>query len=161
LATEKNIDIVLLDVCKAFNAEGVSYVLIGGWAVIIHGFPRLTNDIDFLIERSPENTEKMKKALSKVFHDESIEDIKPTDIADYSVVRYVSPDGVYIDLMGKIGEAASFDTVSRHIELFEVLDTEIPVLNVEMLAKLKDTLRDKDRMDLAFLKEKLKIKNKR
>lgn len=160
MAIEKNIDIALLDVCKAFNAEVVRYVLIGGWAVIIHGFPRLTNDIDFLIEHSPENTEKVKKALYKVFHDESIEDIKSTDIADYSVVRYVSPDGVYIDLIGRIGEVANFDTVSRHIELFEVLNTVIPVLSVEMLIKLKDTLRDKDRMDLAFLKEKLTRKKR-
>jgi hypothetical protein len=75
-------------------------------------------------------------------------------------VRYVSPDGVYIDLIGRIGEVANFDTVSRHIELFEVLDTVIPVLSVEMLIKLKDTLRDKDRMDLAFLKEKLTRKKR-
>lgn len=60
--------------------------------------------------------------------------------------------------MGKIGEVANFETVRKDIVLFDVLDTEIPVLNVEMLIKLKDTVRDKDKMDLAFLKEKLKRK---
>lgn len=158
MAAEKDIDRILLNVCKAFNAKGVRYVLIGGWAVIIHGFPRLTNDIDFLIEPSQENTEKIKSALQMVFNDKSIEDIKPTDIASYSVVRYVSPDGLCIDLMGKIGNVADFQTVSKDTVLFDVLDVEIPVLSVEMLTKLKDTIRDKDKMDLAFLKEKLKRK---
>lgn len=55
MADEKSIDEILLNICKAFNSEGVSYVLIGGWAVIIHGFPRLTNDIDFLVDSSEEN----------------------------------------------------------------------------------------------------------
>ncbi|HXH41387.1 MAG TPA: hypothetical protein VNN08_22355 [Thermoanaerobaculia bacterium] len=35
----------LLSLCKALNAEGVRYVLIGGFAVILHGFVRATKDI--------------------------------------------------------------------------------------------------------------------
>ncbi|MBU4320960.1 MAG: nucleotidyl transferase AbiEii/AbiGii toxin family protein [Thermodesulfovibrionales bacterium] len=156
MAVEKNIDKILFDVCKAFNSEGISYVLIGGWAVIIHGFPRLTNDIDFLIEDSDENIRKIKNVLRKIFNDKSIDEIKHHDIAEYSVVRYVSPDGVSIDLMARIGNVADFKSLSKHIVQFEVLGNEIPVLDVEALIKLKDTIRDKDKMDLAFLKEKLK-----
>ena len=156
MADEKNIDKNLFDICKAFNSEGISYVLIGGWAVIIHGFPRLTNDIDFLIDDSEENIRKIKSALEKVFNDKSIDEISPNDIAEYSVVRYVSPDGVSIDLMARIGDVADYKSVSKHIVLFEVLGNEIPVLDVEALIKLKDTIRDKDKMDLAFLKEKFK-----
>ncbi|MDO9027633.1 MAG: nucleotidyl transferase AbiEii/AbiGii toxin family protein [Candidatus Roizmanbacteria bacterium] len=156
MADEKNIDKILFDICKAFNSEGISYVLIGGWAVIIHGFPRLTNDIDFLIDDSEENIRKIKSALGKVFNDKSIDEIRPKDIAEYSVVRYVSPDGVSIDLMARIGDVADYKSVSKHIVLFDVLGNEIPVLDVEALIKLKDTIRDKDKMDLAFLKEKFK-----
>ena len=35
----------LLNLCKALNAEGVRYVLIGGFAVILHGFVRATKNI--------------------------------------------------------------------------------------------------------------------
>ncbi|MDI6891121.1 MAG: nucleotidyl transferase AbiEii/AbiGii toxin family protein [Thermodesulfovibrionales bacterium] len=156
MADEKSIDSTLFDICKAFNSEGVSYVLIGGWAVIIHGFPRLTNDIDFLVDSSEENIRKIKCALNRVFNDKSIDEIRPSDIAEYSVVRYVSPNGATIDLMANIGEVADYKSVSEHIVIFEVLGNEIPVLDVETLIKLKDTIRDKDKMDLAFLKEKLK-----
>lgn len=156
MADEKSIDRILLDICKAFDSEGVSYVLIGGWAVIIHGFPRLTKDIDFLIDDTEENVGKIKNALGKVFNDKSIDEIRLNDVAEYSVVRYVSPDGITIDLMARIGEFADYKSVSRHIVIFEILGNEIPVLDVETLIKLKDTIRDKDKMDLAFLKEKLK-----
>ncbi len=156
MAEETNIDRVLFDICKAFNSEKVLYVLIGGWAVIIHGFPRLTNDIDFLIDYSEENVRKIKKALANVFNDKSIDEIRLSDITDYSVVRYVSPDGIIIDLMARIGEVADYRSESSHIVLFDVLGNEIPVLDVDSLIKLKDTIRDKDKMDMAFLKEKLK-----
>lgn len=156
MADEKGIDRTLFDICKAFNSEGVSYVLIGGWAVIIHGFPRLTNDIDFLIDDTEENVGKIKNALGKIFNDKSIDEIRLTDVTDYSVIRYISPDGVTIDLMAKIGEVADYKNVTGHIVTFEILGNDIPVLDVETLIELKDTIRDKDKMDLVFLKEKLK-----
>jgi len=34
----------LVSLCKALNDEGVRYVLIGGFAVILHGFVRTTKD---------------------------------------------------------------------------------------------------------------------
>ena len=37
------------------NAHRVKYVLLGGYAVAWHGYPRFTKDIDFFVERSTEN----------------------------------------------------------------------------------------------------------
>lgn len=34
---------------KALAASGVEYVLIGGAAMALHGFPRMTRDIDLLL----------------------------------------------------------------------------------------------------------------
>lgn len=156
MADEKGLDSILLEICKAFNSEGVEYVLIGGWAVIIHGFPRMTNDIDFLIEGSEENIKKIKHALLKVFNDNAIEEIKARDVNEYSVIRYISNEGVVVDLMAKIGEITDYKGISEHIVRYQVLNTNIPILDVEGLIKLKDTVRDKDRIDLEFLKSKLK-----
>ena len=38
----------LLTLCKALNAQRVRYALIGGFAVILHGFVPATKDIDLL-----------------------------------------------------------------------------------------------------------------
>jgi hypothetical protein len=54
----------LLALCKALNAEHVRYVLIGGFAVILHGFVRATKDIDLLIDASSESIQRLKRAMA-------------------------------------------------------------------------------------------------
>jgi hypothetical protein len=53
----------LVELCRALNAEGARYLLIGGFAVILHGFVRGTKDIDLLVDASPENVRALKRAL--------------------------------------------------------------------------------------------------
>lgn len=47
------------DFLRLLNGKTVKYLLIGGYAVGYHGYPRATNDIDFWIEISPENISKI------------------------------------------------------------------------------------------------------
>jgi Nucleotidyl transferase AbiEii toxin, Type IV TA system len=54
----------LVAVCRALNRAGARYVLIGGFAVILHGFVRATKDIDLLIDPSEANVRAIKEALS-------------------------------------------------------------------------------------------------
>ena len=51
------------DFIKFLNANNVKYLLVGGWAVGLHGNPRATKDIDFLIAVDDENLTKLKKAM--------------------------------------------------------------------------------------------------
>jgi hypothetical protein len=43
----------------------VRYLVIGGYAVALHGYPRYTKDIDVWLEISPENAVKIVKALEQ------------------------------------------------------------------------------------------------
>ncbi len=152
---------IFLKVCEKFNEVDVEYVIGGGFAVILHGLPRLTNDIDFFVNPSKENVEKIKTALIEIFNDESINDIKPTDIEEYSVVRYVTPEGFYLDFIGKVGEMFRFSDIKKRIEWIEIENIKVPVCNVETLLELKEkSLRPIDQQDVIFLKEKLKRKRK-
>ena len=47
------------------NKHRVKYVLIGGYAVGWHGHPRVTKDVDFFVERSPENAAKLVSVLEE------------------------------------------------------------------------------------------------
>lgn len=47
------------------NANGVEYLLIGGYAVGYHGYPRATNDIDIWMAMNQENAGKMMKVLKE------------------------------------------------------------------------------------------------
>ena len=45
------------------NEHGVEYLLIGGYAVGYHGYPRATNDLDIWIAVHPQNAERLVATL--------------------------------------------------------------------------------------------------
>ena len=139
---------------KTFAEEGLEYKLIGGVAVILHGLPRLTEDIDILIKTDGENIKKLKKSLFKVFNDPSIEDIELSDLEKYSVVRYGTPDGFCIDLIARLGEMINYQDIDYEEIIIE--DVKIKMATAEALYKLKkDSARPKDQNDAIFLKRKM------
>lgn len=50
---------------RLLDAKGVRYLLIGGYAVGYHGYPRATNDLDIWIAVSEENAARMVEALEE------------------------------------------------------------------------------------------------
>ena len=50
---------------KLLNAHQIKYLLIGGYAVGYHGYPRATADMDIWIAMNPENAEKVVAALKQ------------------------------------------------------------------------------------------------
>jgi hypothetical protein len=53
------------DFLKSINNSKVKYVLVGGYSVIFHGFPRTTGDLDVFVEVSKENYQKLRTAFSE------------------------------------------------------------------------------------------------
>lgn len=51
------------DFLKLLRVHGVRYLLIGGYAVGYHGYPRATNDLDIWIAVHPDNAERMTAVL--------------------------------------------------------------------------------------------------
>jgi hypothetical protein len=52
------------DLLSAFNAHGVKYLIVGGYAVIFHAQPRFTRDIDLFIRADLENARATYEALA-------------------------------------------------------------------------------------------------
>jgi hypothetical protein len=52
-----------LNLLRLFHAEHAEYVVVGGYAVIAHGFPRTTGDIDILVQPTAENAARVVRAL--------------------------------------------------------------------------------------------------
>jgi len=55
------------DFIQCLNLNKVRYLLVGGWAVGMHGHPRATKDIDFLIAVENNNLEALRNALLAFF----------------------------------------------------------------------------------------------
>ena len=122
-------------ILKAFAEKGVEYTLIGGVAVILHGFPRLTEDIDILLKTDAQNIENLKSALEEVFNDPSVKEIELSDFKNYSVLRYGTPDGFYIDIITRLGEVADYGNVAS--ENINVEGVRIKIATAEALYRLK------------------------
>lgn len=50
---------------RYLTEERVEYLVVGGWAVALHGYPRFTADIDFWIRRDERNAERVIAALRR------------------------------------------------------------------------------------------------
>lgn len=141
----------LVRLCTKLNQERVRYVIVGGCAVILHGYLRTTYDIDVLVDPSAGNIGRLKKALHDLFGTEEVLEIREDDIERYAVVR-VAPESeeIVIDLIGKIGNI-TFDSAAKDIQELEVEETKIPVCGLLTLIETKKGVRPKDKEDLLFL----------
>jgi len=52
------------DLLIAMADAGAEFVLIGGWAVAVHGYVRGTDDLDVLVRPTPANAERVFRALA-------------------------------------------------------------------------------------------------
>jgi len=53
------------DFLKLLNSEGVEYLVVGGYAVSYHGYPRPTGDLDVWIAVEINNARRLKTVLQK------------------------------------------------------------------------------------------------
>ncbi len=142
-----------VNLCRELNRNGVDYIIIGGMAIIQHGFLRATEDIDLLVSTSLENEKRLIKALVSL-PDQVCKELKQGDIEKYSVVRVA--DEIVVDLMKSAG-GIEYSDAKNFIVLINIYGVQIPFATLELLFKMKQTLREKDKLDLIFIKSKLKL----
>jgi len=146
-----------LEIIDALEKEKVDYVLIGGFAMVLYGMPRATQDIDIFIKNQKENIDRLQKALFSVFNTKNIFEITFSEFQNYPVIRFGADEGYYVDILTSIGTTFSFDDLI--IDELIVEDHKIKIASVETLYKLKEkTLRAIDKSDLIFLKQILEDK---
>ncbi len=144
-----------LKIIESLNKHKVKYVIIGGYAVILHGFLRATEDIDIVLSMTQENVTNFQNALSSIYDDSEIREISFQELQKYPVIRYGTPDNFYLDIISKIGELFSFDNIE--ILTKKINNTEVKFASAKSLFEMKkNTYREKDKIDVLFLKEKIK-----
>jgi predicted nucleotidyltransferase len=148
-------------VLASFEKEKLEYVLVGGTALNLHGIIRATEDIDIFIRPTPENVERLRRALRAVFDDPSIEEISAEDLCgDYPAVRYYPPHGdLFLDILTRLGEFATYDDLeAQEVDLQGI---RVRVASPQTLYWLKSgTVRAIDRADAELLREKFHLDSK-
>jgi hypothetical protein len=117
------------------NANEVKYLLIGGYAVALHGHPRFTQDIDFWIWTDKDNAVKVLKVL-KDFGFGTL----PFDESDFTnpsnVIQLGYPP-LRIDLTMSISGISNFEQAFENRLIVQLDDLIIPVIGLDDLKKNK------------------------
>jgi len=145
----------LIALCRELNQQNAKYLIIGGMAIVHHGYLRATEDIDLLVERSERNRIAIINAL-EMLPGKSAREITETDFKDYSVVRVV--DDLMIDLM-MAACGVTYEEGVRDAEIVNIDGVEIPFASAATLLRMKQTYRDKDEIDRLFLKRLIAEQN--
>lgn len=144
-----------LEFIRLLRAHNVQYVVVGGEAVIFHGYPRFTGDIDFFFGDSEQNIQAMF-ALLQEFWSGKIPGIETAEeLAEPGVVVQFGRPPNRIDLLNRI-DGVSFDEAwKRRIELRVTgINQEIPLFMLDLQSLLRNKRasgRPKDLDDLRVL----------
>ena len=145
----------LIKIARELNRLGVAYVVVGGFAINRLGFVRATDDLDLLIARDKANQALVKKAL-EILPDKAARELEKDDLAEWVVVRI--NDDITVDLM-TAACGVTYEDAREGIELVEMDGISIPFAGAELMLKMKQSWRNKDAEDRAFLQQL--IKNRR
>lgn len=138
----------LVNLCAELNKRAAKYIIVGGFAIIMAGYPRTTGDIDLLVADDPENEKKVFDALMTL-PDQCVAELIPGDLRKYIVIRVA--DEILVDLMAKASGIA-YEDAQEWICWREIHGVRIPFAGPELLWKMKSkTHRAKDQGDLFFL----------
>jgi len=144
-------------ICRALNEADARYLLIGGFAVIAHGAGRFTKDIDLLVDDSPDNIARVKRALA-VLADNAAAEVEDDDVRNHTVVRVA--DEVVVDLMGRAC-GVGYVEASADAETVERDGVPIRIASPRTLIRLKDTPRPQDAIDRSYLEGVLRERQSR
>ena len=140
----------LLRVCSLLNEAGAHYIICGGHAVILHGFVRTTEDVDILIEPTEENAARVIAGLSRL-EDGAAEELNPRELLE-SVISIA--DEIQVDVSvhaWKVNYAEALPTVLE----ITIDGVRVPYLGLAALIASKETHREKDQIDLLYLRRQL------
>lgn len=149
----------ILSLWRCLNNNNVRYIMIGGFAINLHGYNRATNDIDLWIEDTLQNRKNLRKAL------------KEQGSGDYDVIESMQfvPGwtdfqlnfGFKLDVMTSVKglENIGFEECYNYAVIAEIEELPVRFLHFNHLIICKKaTGRPKDLLDIEEL-EKIKKLN--
>ena len=134
---------------QLLNENSVHYLVVGGYAVAIHGYPRYTKDIDIWIELSPENARKITLTLDK-FGFSSL-GLQASDFLEADMIIQLGYPPNRIDLITSLSGVDFEPCFNNRLEV-DIDGTLVAFINLENLkVNKRATGRAQDLADLENL----------
>ena len=147
--------------------HGVRFVLVGGFAAVIHGSPYLTTDVDVVPEWTRENLERLSDALEEL-HARVWSAKEPHGVAfghdaaslgDANMWNLVTDHG-RLDVTFVPSGTAGYEDLARDAVHLVILGVDVDVASLADVIRSKEAAgREKDRMVLPLLRRILDESN--
>ena len=139
----------LVSVCRLLNAAGVRYVVVGGFALALHGVVRATKDVDVLIEPTLENVRRALRALEGLKFGIARE-LNPAEVLAKPIT--IVGDDPRVDLLTLAWSVRYADAAPRMLTA-RLDDVDVPYADLDTLIRTKQTGRLQDMADAEALEE--------
>jgi hypothetical protein len=144
-----NIQPDFADFLRSLESHRVEYMIVGGYAVAYHGFPRFTKDIEIFFSDAPENVSRWRRALIDFGFTEPSVPIDMLQQPDAVIAIGIEP--VRIDLLNRIAGVA-FDAAWPRAVRGRYGDVEVTFIGRdELLQNKRATGRTRDMADVEEL----------
>lgn len=140
----------LKELLRAFNDQGVKYLIVGGYAFGVHAEPRATKGLDIFIRCDEENSKAVFRALAQ--YRASLDNLSPSDFRDGTTFQMGQPPA-RIDILQHIDGVTFDEAWSNRIE--GVIDGQVraAVISRDDLIRNKlATGREQDALDVKTLR---------
>ena len=138
------------DLFAALNDASAEFLIVGGYALAVHGAPRFTKDLDIWIKANPENAQRVWQALDQFgapFGDLTIQDLSTPGI----VFQMGLPPN-RIDIITAI-DGVEFQFAWERKVPSAYGDQPVMVIGIEELIRNKETTgRPQDALDAQTLR---------
>lgn len=137
----------LATVCGLLNAAKVKYLVVGGFAVALHGVVRATKDIDILIDPTLDNAKRALEALGGLTWGVSRE-LDPAEVVTKAIT--IIGDDPRVDLL-TIAWSVRYADAGPKAQKVEIDGVEVPYADLDTLIRTKQTERFQDKADVENL----------
>lgn len=141
------------DFIQKADSYGVRMIMVGGGAVNFHGYQRHSADVDFWIDTTPNNLERLKQTIQSMGYE--LDDFpEAVRNQEQNISIKFSPEDLNLELITKFSVNKTFDAAFREAESIEINGkTQFRVLSYEDLISSKIEIgRPKDLLDIRELK---------
>ena len=130
--------------------EEAEFVVVGAYALAVHGLPRATGDIDLFVNPTRSNSPKVYRSLVKF--GAPMAELEPEDFSAPGVVFQVGVAPRRIDIFTEI-DGVSFEEANSDALTVDMAGLAVPVISKHDLIRNKEaTGRLKDKLDADNLK---------
>lgn len=137
------------DFLRLLESRDVDYMIVGGYAVAFHGYPRFTKDIDIFFDMSPSNTRRLRQVIVEFGFTE--ESIPAEGLETPGNILAIGVPPVRIDLLNEISGVPFAQAKGGTVRgRYGTVDVTFIGLG-DLLRNKRSSSRAKDRADLEEL----------